>query len=334
MPINPRSWIIRTGDWHFRPFTLKSDTLTLCDAAHGTFDCWVIFLLMFNANKILIDRFVIHTRDSFELLFVSPDPMQLLTLEQAVRTALHTLLNCDCPYHDMQHTLLVADVGQTILRGRQLAEGDLDSHDWLHAMVAMLFHDIGYIRNLLQEDTEESSVVDAEGARVSLPEGASDASITPYHVTRGVLFVQQYFAADSSIDARRVGAYIEMTRFPVPPEPTYQQTASLAGLVRAADLIGQMADPQYRQKLSRLYAEFVETGEARRLGVTSPGDLHDSFPAFFSSQVQPYIGTAVEYLQYTREGQGWLENLDQRLGAPRVGNVDSGPAALETDRHR
>jgi hypothetical protein len=37
----------------------------------------------------------------------------------------------------------VADVGQAILQGRQLARGDLTPHDWLQAVVAMMFHDIG-----------------------------------------------------------------------------------------------------------------------------------------------------------------------------------------------
>lgn len=278
---------------------------------------------MFNPNAILIENFVAHTLHEFEHLFLSSDAQQLQSLEQATRTALETLLNCDCPYHDMHHTMLVADVGQTILHGRQQARGDLDSHTWLQAMVAMLFHDIGYLRMLLPEDRNDSCVIDAGGARVEPPAGASDACMTPYHVTRGGLFIAERFAQDPAIDTDLVTAYIEMTRFPVPKDPAYQQTDSIAGLVRAADLIGQMADPQYRQKLSRLFAEFVETGEAERLGVTCPGDLHDTFPDFFYAQVQPYIGDAVGYLKRTQEGQRWIANLYHRLHVNQEGEQPS-----------
>ena len=85
---------------------------------------------MFNPNATIIDAFVSHSLEEFQRLFGNTEPAQEQTLEQATRTALETLLNCDCPSHDVQHTILVADVGQCILHGRQLARGDLSSHDW------------------------------------------------------------------------------------------------------------------------------------------------------------------------------------------------------------
>ncbi len=51
-----------------------------------------------------------------------------------------------------------------------------------------------------------------------------------------------------------------LTRFPVPSGDDYQDCESEPGLVRAADLIGQLADPFYRRKVNALYQEFVETG--------------------------------------------------------------------------
>jgi len=268
---------------------------------------------MFSPNEIAIDAFVTHTLTGFTDLFADADAAQTQALELAARTALETLLNCDCPYHDMHHTILVADVGQTILRGRQMATNDLSTHDWLQAVVAMLFHDIGYLRQLLDADTAERSLIDSEGGCIAPPAGASDAFMTPYHVTRGAIFVASRFVDEPCIDTEVVADCIEMTRFPVPAEARYQATDTLPGLVRAADLIGQMADPGYRQKLSRLYAEFVETGEAARLGYYSTGDLRDGFPEFFYAQVQPYIGPAVGYLKRTAEGQQWIENLYRRL---------------------
>ena len=74
-----------------------------------------------------------------------------------------------------------------------------------------------------------------------------------------------------------------------------------------------MADPQYLQKLSRLYAEFVETGEAARMGFNNPGELRAGFPDFFYAQVQPYIGDGVAYLKRTQQGHQWIANLYHHL---------------------
>lgn len=268
---------------------------------------------MFNPSSIVIESFSKHVLEQYRRMYTELNPVQLQSLEQAVNTALETLLNCDCPYHDMNHTILVTDVGLTMLQGRQIASGDLSSHDWLQAVVAMLFHDIGYIRQLLPDDTAEQSVIEPDGKSITPPKGASDAYMTPFHVTRGAMFIKSRFANDPCIDTSMVMDCIEMTRFPVPADPAYHNNDSLPGLVRAADLIGQMADPEYRQKLSRLYAEFSETGEADRLGLTSAGELRDGFPEFFYSQVQPYIGSGIEYLKRTQEGRGWIASLFHRL---------------------
>ncbi|MEY3329586.1 MAG: hypothetical protein RLZZ115_2469, partial [Cyanobacteriota bacterium] len=39
--------------------------------------------------------------------------------------------------------------------------------------------------------------------------------------------------------------YIELTRFPVPNDEEHRGTSDYPGLIRAADLIGQLADPRY-----------------------------------------------------------------------------------------
>ncbi len=268
---------------------------------------------MFNPNATIIDAFVSHSLEEFQRLFGTNETAREQALEQATRTALETLLNCDCPYHDVQHTILVADVGQCILHGRQLARGDLSSHEWLQAVVAMLFHDIGYLRNLLPNDTPSEAVIAPDGQTVSPPPGATDAYMTPYHVERGAMFVRERFEHDPVIDVDIVTHCIHMTRFPVIATQTVHPYDGLGDLVRCADLIGQMADPQYLQKLSRLYAEFVETGEAARLGFRNVGGLREGFPDFFYNQVQPYIGEGVSYLKRTQEGQQWVANLYHHL---------------------
>jgi hypothetical protein len=70
-----------------------------------------------------------------------------------------------------------------------------------------------------------------------------------------------------------------------------------------------MADPLYPKKLSRLFSEFVETGEADRLGYANAAELKAGFPEFFYSQVYPFITEGLRYLRKTQEGQQWIANL-------------------------
>ena len=102
---------------------------------------------------------------------------------------------------------------------------------------------------------------------MTIPAGATDASLTPYHVTRSKLFVSERFgkASLTHIDTLEIQANIEHTRFPVPEHEQHASTADYPGLLRAADLIGQLADINYLRKTSALFAEFRETGVSERL---------------------------------------------------------------------
>jgi hypothetical protein len=275
---------------------------------------------MFDANRVLIDAFVRTARRVFRETYPGVSPELDAGLERAARTALTTLRNCDCPYHDLEHTLLVTDAGIAILRGRQLARGDVPPATWLQAVVALLFHDLGYLRGLLREDRDGAYLIDPSGKRVTPPPGATDAFMMPYHVSRGCMFVIERFAGDPVIDGTTVAAYIEMTRFPVPAESLYQQLDSVGALVRAADLIGQMADPNYPMKQARLFAEFKENGEAERLGYANPAELRADFPTFFYRQVYPYLPPALDYLSRTRDGEQWVANLIHHLHGARIGS--------------
>ena len=264
---------------------------------------------MFNPNRTVIEAFVAHCIERYREAFPNRELGHEEVLDQAARVALETLLSCDCPYHDLEHTLLVTDVGQTILRGRLISQGDVNPQEWMHTVIACLFHDIGYVRGLLRDDQPDHYVVDDTGSRVTPPVGSTDAYLMPFHVNRSCIFVQERFAGDPTIDVSTVVSYIEMTRFPVPNDKYYQRVDSFAALVRAADLIGQMGDPLYPQKLSRLFIEFVETGEANRLGYANPAELREGYPAFFNEQVYPYITEGLRYLRKTQEGQQWIANL-------------------------
>jgi hypothetical protein len=175
--------------------------------------------------------------------------------------------------------------------------------------VAVLCHDLGYLRGICPGDTDQTFVTNEEGDVVKAPRGASDAFLTPFHIERGKVFIRHRCAAMGLLDAERIARAIELTRFPVPEDNDHAETDTEAGLVRAADLIGQLADPFYPRKLNALYHEFVETGVAERLGYRSATDVAERYPRFFWQAVEPYIGDALQHLQRTVEGKQWIANL-------------------------
>ena len=61
--------------------------------------------------------------------------------------------------------------------------------------------------------------------------------------------------------------------------------------MRAADLIGQLADPNYLRKQTALFHEFVETGIAERLGFTSPADLAERYVRSSGRRSSPISAT-------------------------------------------
>ena len=115
------------------------------------------------------------------------------------------------------------------------------------------------------------------------------------------------------IDAERIAQSIELTRFPVPVSVDHIQTTPEAGLVRAADLIGQLGDPHFLRKTNHLYQEFRETGVADELGYETAADVADDYPRFFWEVAYKYLKDAIGYLQLTQEGKQWVANLHSHV---------------------
>jgi hypothetical protein len=167
-------------------------------------------------------------------------------------------------------------------------------------ILAALYHDIGYVRGVCSGDQANAFVIDAQGTTIGLPRGASDAALAPYHIERSKLAVQERFGTHDLVDAQRVMRAIELTRFPVPADDEHRETGTEAGLMRAADLIGQLGDPLYPRKLNALFHEFAEVGLDAQLGYASPADLAERYPAFFWGKIEPVIGDAIAEVVLTQ----------------------------------
>jgi hypothetical protein len=176
---------------------------------------------------------------------------------------------------------MVTLVGQEILRGRHISVGGVTPRDWLHFIISLLCHDIGYVRGICRGDGDGQYVANLAGDKVSVPEGATDAAMTPYHVARSKLFVRERKAVLIHLDTAEIEANIEHTRFPVPEDEHHAATDDFPGLLRAADLIGQLADIDYLRKTAALFNEFRETGISNKLKYNSAVDLRAKYPSFF-----------------------------------------------------
>jgi hypothetical protein len=213
--------------------------------------------------------------------------------------------------------------GFDIMRGRALLRPS-SADDFAHVILACLFHDIGYVRGILEGDDSDGYVIDAKGNKTNLPRGSSDAALTPHHVDRSKLYVMERIKAIKLVDASRIARTIEFTRFPAPPEPEDPENEE-GLLVRAADFIGQLGDPHYLRKANALYYEFEEVGMNRQLGHTSAADLTDLYPQFYWNMVSAHIQTAIRYLNVTSRGRQWIAGLYSNVFCAERGLNLSGP---------
>ena len=272
---------------------------------------------MYRPKHVLIQSFAQSLQNAYQDIFGNCQPHFVECLKSITQKSLEALSNSDALYHDLEHTILVTAVGQEILRAKRLCDGSaaVASEDWLNFITVLLCHDIGYLKGVCRRDDRLTHryVTGTGNEYVTLPPGATDAALTPYHVDRSKQFIAEQFANEPLIAVERVQQMIEFTRFPVSKEASYQETCSYPGLARAADLIGQLGDRHYLQKLPGLFYEFAEISVHEKLGYQHPGDIRAGFPDFYWNRVHPYIQDAVTYLGWTQAGKQIVAELHANI---------------------
>lgn len=151
---------------------------------------------------------------------------------------------CDTAYHDLNHTLDVFLASARIMDGHALVYGVLSSEMAKDLLIASLLHDVGYIRKLAEDE-------------------GTGAQFTARHVARSVEFIYKHWEGFdlSSESAARIGRIIMATGMKSEFEEQRWSLSEemLAGaILGSADLVGQMADRIYLEKLLFLYYEFRE----------------------------------------------------------------------------
>ena len=103
---------------------------------------------MFNPTQIVIDGFIRELRAMYERTYGMLEPGYPGVISFVAQLALENIATSDAAYHDVNHTIMVTLVGQEVLRGRHISVGGVTPRDWLHFIVSLLCHDIGYVRGI------------------------------------------------------------------------------------------------------------------------------------------------------------------------------------------
>ena len=217
--------------------------------------------------------------------------------------------------------MLVTLVGFDILRGRQLLI-ETNASDFEHLIVACLFHDIGYVRGVLNGEGAPTAILltpkvtEAESCRAARQYSA----LMPYRVDRSKLFVMDRVAKIKSLDAVRIANAIECTRHGADDSD---------GEERHAGTRREFHRPARRSALSaQSQCALLRIRGSRRnkqFGYVSPADLTDLYPKFYWSSVSAHIQNAMRYLNVTSNGRQWIANLHSNIFRAERELSHSGP---------
>lgn len=274
---------------------------------------------MISWQELTIDVFVEQLNTAYQRTYGDVDQDFGRIVAWCGRLALENIANSDALFHDVDHTIMVSLAGQAIIEGKHLREGGVTPRDWMHFMIAVICHDIGYVKGVCRNDLNDTFATGVGNETVFISPEGTDVALTPYHVDRSKLFVRERFETGllqdmtKQLDTDLIASYIEMTRFPSPDGELYKDTKGFGGLVRSADFVGQLGDPDYLRKVPALFYEFHELGLNEAFGYHAPNDLRKNYASFYWNSVSPYIQDALQYLRLTEDGKQWIANMHSHV---------------------
>lgn len=224
---------------------------------------------------------------------------------------------CQVRYHSLGHALDVALAAARMMAGwnRRHPRGPrLGQEEFLLGITAALLHDAGYLKDR----------GDGEGA---------GGKFTFVHVERSRRLAREYLALRgwSGEQGELVADIIDQTEFSRPPRFEHRLREfpgrALAGIVGSADLLAQMADPHYMERLADLFSEFQEAYDfegrealrARGLHVfASVEEMERGTLFFFEKLVVPrfqQLEGMVDYLEhfFGSERNPYMESIVANL---------------------
>ena len=162
-----------------------------------------------------------------------------------VYAGLHPLYRgCNTHYHDLRHTMDAFLATARLVHGARLVGENLGDRRIITALVSALFHDTGHIQ---EKDDHEGT----------------GAKYTANHVRRSMEFLvrhgREHGLSDQEIAEGRAMILCTDIRVEITASLFSSSSVELLGRVlNAADLLAQMADRIYLEKLLFLYHEYKE----------------------------------------------------------------------------
>jgi hypothetical protein len=171
---------------------------------------------------------------------------------------------CNTWYHNLKHTTDCLLAMARLIHGGFIQGMIMEEREAALGLIAALLHDTGYIQTAGDED-------------------GTGAKYTMVHVERSIEFMKIYFARHgyASDDFLFCSQCLECTGLEVKIEELAFISANhetLGQMLGTADLLGQMADRTYLERLPFLYREFQEGGVP---GFVDERDLLHKTPAFW-----------------------------------------------------
>lgn len=192
--------------------------------------------------------------------------------------------SCNTLYHDLRHTTDVFLTLSRLLHGAWASGVRFAPDELTLALISTLMHDTGYIQ---QEDDQYGT-----GGKYTLT-----------HVERSVIFMEEYFPrhgfsvaeltlCESFVLGTSISVAIDKTQFPTP-------SALLLGqMIGTADLLGQLADRIYLEKLLFLFREFRE---GNVVGYNNERQLLSNTIGFYAVMEKRLVEELADVRRYMRQ---------------------------------
>lgn len=233
----------------------------------------------------------------------------------------------DALYHDFEHTLQGTVCLTRILTGRHRAgvEPILTEKLFELTMLAILFHDTGYLKKL--HDTEGT------GAKYTVTHVARSAQFAGQLLKEKGYPPGEILSVQNMIRCTGVTSKLKS----IPFQSSLERTLGFA--LATADLVGQMAADDYIDKLPELYSEFAEAarfcGDTSHFiaGFSSATDLIQRTSSFWHELVLPKLdhefGGLYRFLSdpYPSGPNAYLQKIEAHMQRLQVRGAASSPRA-------
>ncbi len=208
---------------------------------------------------------------------------------------------CKLEYHNLQHTTDTLLAMVRLMHGAVVSGWSIDPHNTDLGLLTAIMHDTGYIQT--SDDTE-----------------GTGAKYTLNHIERSAAFMRTYLLAHGFAERdyaicetilRCTGLNVKISEIAF----ASGQVELLGKMLGAADLLGQMGDRAYLEKLLFLYREFREGGIG---GYQSELDLLEKTVGFYETTVQRLSRQLDGVDRFMRDHFRERWNIDRNLYAESI----------------